>query len=80
MQCGHSANVDPPSSVHEAPHRAPAEQGMGSGALLSSEIKDGGPDEQGHEGWYLLLATICLQEAVSTYRDLLPRSLRGCLF
>lgn len=70
VQSGHSASVDPPSSVH--PYRAPAERGMGSVALLSSEIKDGGPDEQGHKGWYLLLATICLQEAVSTYRDLLP--------
>lgn len=55
----------PRSTRH--PDRAPAEQGMGSVALLSSEIKDGGPDEQGHQGWDLLLATICLQEAVSTY-------------
>lgn len=54
------------------PCMAPAEQGMGSVALLSSEVKDGGPDEQGHKGWCLLLVTICLQEAVSTYKCLLP--------
>lgn len=71
---GHFANVDPLVLGAQGTLQAPAEQGMGSVALLSSEVKDGGPDEQGHEGWYLLLATTCLQEAVSTYKDLLPQS------
>lgn len=63
----------PSSLVHTRTlYTAPAEQGTGTVALLSSQVKDGGPDEQGHEGWCLLLATICLQEAVSTYKYLLP--------
>lgn len=72
-QCG---SPHPWCTMH--PYTAPAEQGMGSVALLSPEVKDGGPDEQEHEGWTLLLATICLQMAVSAYKYLLPCSLCGC--
>ena len=53
------------------PVTAAAEQGTGSASSLGPEVKDGGQDERGRQGWCLLLLTVCLQEAMSTYKHLL---------
>lgn len=60
------------------PDMAAAEQGRGSVSSLGHMVKEGGQDEQGHRGWSPLLVTVCLQEAVSTYKHLLSRRLHGC--